>query len=219
MDWTAWDERQRAKQGVRFFPERRGEHYGQTMWCKWCDQPIPKVIDGKSSTQRLWHPGCLHEFKLHTDLSTQFDFLVDRDGERCAMVGCGATPVKWLRGPVYTITANQVRRGFRSTVPNMIEWARTLWEAPERPWTELTEEERQIGAQQTLDRQTSALEVDHRVALWTVANLPDEERRWYFGPGNLWLLCPPCHKAKTRREAAERAAFKRFVAAQHPLPL
>lgn len=52
-------------------------------------------------------------------------------------------------------------------------------------------------------------EVDHRIPLWSVRDLPDEERRPYYGPDNLWLLAPTCHAAKTKREAAERAALRR----------
>lgn len=64
------------------------------------------------------------------------------------------------------------------------------------------------------------LEVDHKVPLWSVdQTLPLEELRWFYGPGNLWLLCGPHHKAKTKREAAERAAQRRFNAAQRALPL
>lgn len=53
-----------------------------------------------------------------------------------------------------------------------------------------------------------ALEVDHVVPLWKVAHLPDDERRVYFGPDNLWLLCHEHHKEKSRWEAADRAAFR-----------
>lgn len=49
------------------------------------------------------------------------------------------------------------------------------------------------------------LEVDHCVELWEVADLPDDERREYFGPENLWLLCQRHHKAKTAEAAARRA--------------
>jgi hypothetical protein len=67
---------------------------------------------------------------------------------------------------------------------------------------------------------THGLEVDHKVPLWSVdQTLPLEQLRFYYGPGNLWLLCPACHKAKTKREAAERAAQRRFAAAQPALPL
>lgn len=187
------------------------------MWCKWCGEPIPEVIEGKRSTQRLWHPACKDEYFLHTRLEEQFRFLLARDGDRCAC--CRADkPMKWGRSEVRTHTADHIRRSFRADAPDMIEWAAQLWEGPDKPWRDWTDEDRQIGGQQDIYR-TSALEVDHRTPLWEVADLPDEERRWYFGPGNLWLVCPACHKAKTKREAARRAAQRRFEAAQPALPL
>lgn len=127
------------------------------MFCKWCDRAIPVLIDGKKSTQRMWHPDCAHEFNLHTRPDQQFMHLVRRDGRVCQT--CRQNPIDYI------------------------------------------------------------LEVDHRVPLWSVAHLPDEERRWYFGPGNLWLLCTRCHALKTRREAGERAAERSFTKAQMILPL
>lgn len=53
------------------------------------------------------------------------------------------------------------------------------------------------------------LEVDHRVPLWLVAHLPDDLRRPFYGPDNLWLLCSRHHTEKTAAEAAVRAAIKR----------
>lgn len=61
-------------------------------------------------------------------------------------------------------------------------------------------------------------EVDHRAPLWSIAHLPDEERRWYFGPGNLWLLCPAHHKAKTADEAALRARLRAGDTKLHLVP-
>lgn len=49
------------------------------------------------------------------------------------------------------------------------------------------------------------VEVDHVTPLWRVRDLPPEERRPYFGPTNLQLLCTEHHKEKTGREAGERA--------------
>jgi hypothetical protein len=200
---------------VRAFPEPRPPNFGKPMWCKWCGDPIPKVIDGKSSTQRLWHPACKDEYFLHTRLEQQFQFLVARDGERCA---CCHTeePMKWGSREAWVLTTNSVWRQGASA--KMLDWTAMLWERPEKPWQEWTDEDRTTGLQQEIYR-TSSLEVDHRVPLWEVADLPDEERRWYFGPGNLWLLCPKCHKAKTAREAARRAHERRMAHAQLALPL
>lgn len=52
-------------------------------------------------------------------------------------------------------------------------------------------------------------EVDHVVALWKVRALPDRERRPYYGPANLQLLCHRHHKQKSATEAAYRAAINR----------
>lgn len=49
------------------------------------------------------------------------------------------------------------------------------------------------------------LELDHRIPLWKVRELPEHERRPFYGPENIWLLCAPHHTAKTSREAGERA--------------
>jgi 5-methylcytosine-specific restriction endonuclease McrA len=57
-------------------------------------------------------------------------------------------------------------------------------------------------------RRCGELEVDHEIPLWKIWHLPDDERRPYYGPDNLRLRCKTCHKAKSKREAAERASLK-----------
>jgi hypothetical protein len=58
-------------------------------------------------------------------------------------------------------------------------------------------------------KRVCALELDHATPLWSVAHLEPERRRPFFGPDNLRLLCPACHRAKTAREASQRAALRR----------
>jgi len=65
-----------------------------------------------------------------------------------------------------------------------------------------------VGSYCTLER-AYALELEHEVPLWRVAHLPPRRRRWFFGVWNLRLRCPDCHRAKSKREAAERAAIKK----------
>lgn len=48
------------------------------------------------------------------------------------------------------------------------------------------------------------LEVEHVRPLWALTDEQRLELRWWL-PFNLQLLCTRCHKAKTRREAADRA--------------
>jgi 5-methylcytosine-specific restriction endonuclease McrA len=196
--------------GVRAFPEPEAMRRGIVGVCKWgCGKPVPKPAI-------YWHKECFQQYALHTRLEQQKAFLLKRDGRRCAMVGCGVVPLKWQAGHAMALTVESIH--FRATEPDMVAWAKTLWHRPAGRWADLTPEQRATGEQQSIER-VCALEVDHRTPLWEVAHLPDDERRWYFGPENLWLLCPACHKAKTKREAADRAAQRRFAAAQPRLPL
>lgn len=52
------------------------------------------------------------------------------------------------------------------------------------------------------------LELEHRRPLWSLEPEERLELRWWL-PFNLQLLCEPCHRAKTKAEAAERAALRR----------
>lgn len=54
--------------------------------------------------------------------------------------------------------------------------------------------------------------LDHIVPLWQGIGLPDEERIKLFEIENMQTLCPYCHKEKTKREAAERAAARKEAA-------
>jgi hypothetical protein len=193
---------------VRRFPEPETMRRGIVGVCKWgCGKPVAKPA-------LYWHQACFEEYALHTRLDHQKEFLIKRDGRRCAMKGCGCVPLKWQAGHVMAVTVECIH--FRATEPDMVEWAAQLWSRPLGRWMDLTPEERATGERQSIER-VCALEVDHRTPLWEVAHLPPDERRPYFGPENLWLLCPACHKAKTKREAAERAAQRRFAKAQLPL--
>lgn len=174
------------------------------MWCKWCGQEIPRVIDGKTSGQRMWHPPCYREYELHTRQAVQFDYLVERDGACCALCPPDTpAPSRWKISPYPVRLCWQSYWSVeRFGSPDK------YWPAPTKPWREQDEIERATGEVWDIER-VVALEVDHQVPLWHVADLPDDERRWYFGPGNLWLLCPSHHREKTRAEAALRAAARR----------
>lgn len=47
------------------------------------------------------------------------------------------------------------------------------------------------------------LELEHIRPLWSLTPEERLEHRWWL-PYNLQLLCRPCHRAKTAREARER---------------
>lgn len=56
--------------------------------------------------------------------------------------------------------------------------------------------------------QPVSLELEHIRPLWSLDDQERTQLRWWL-PFNLQLLCVPCHKAKTAREAAHRAIYRR----------
>lgn len=52
------------------------------------------------------------------------------------------------------------------------------------------------------------LDVDHVRPLWSLDEHERTQPRWWL-PFNLQLLCSPCHKRKTKHEAALRAQLRR----------
>lgn len=191
-----WDAAQRTK-AIRSVPLPEGWKKAGT--CRWCLEPIV----AKRAKQMHWHPACKTEWLLHSDLDTQFRFLVDRDGKGCAK--CGEETSRWHHNNWSVRITRDQPFGFGRTYE---QYRDQYWPLPTGPWASLSDEERQTG-EHTLIFRVHALQVDHRVPLWAVAHLPDDQRRPYFGPRNLWLLCDRCHKAKTRSEAARRARLRK----------
>ena len=166
--------------------------------CAWCTEEIIH----KRAWQMSWHPECKRIWLLHYDRNAQTDFLIDRDGFDC-----------W-----------DCRRGGRWWREDLV-LARFAWEAlPDcapRPKTEAQWQERYPHAGLKIDGvivglysrvrwrpHCGGLEVDHEIPLWKIWHLPDDERKPYYGPENIRLRCNACHKAKSKREAAERAALR-----------
>lgn len=191
----------RAMSSIRRFPEPEAMRRGIEGVCKWgCGRPVARPAI-------YWHRECFEEYCLFTRPEAQKRFLVARDGGRCAE--CGDQPLKWAQGRETQLWADSPGIEYWSDEVAAEEFRLTHWPRPEGRWADLSPEHRQTGMYQHLDGRVCALEVDHRIPLWSVAHLPADERRRFFGPENLWLLCPRDHKAKSKREAAERAAVRK----------
>lgn len=219
--WTAKRQREIAAQKVRDrvrkvpFPDHPKRGVG---WCCWCGEEIiveeGKKGAGQRSKRASWHPGCVHQYNLHSRLETQFRFVEKRDGLRCSWPGCGASPERWHSDRIDCVDWNSPARPPTPWSPNRKRTGRAYWRAVE----EWRRGEGMPLVYWQIERRT-ALELDHRVPLWSVVDLPDEERRFYFGPGNLWLLCAHHHRAKTRDEAKQRARVKAVQREAPTLPL
>lgn len=154
-------------------------------WCRWCGE---EIVHGRAAS-RSWHDGRLDEpkcklaWELHTDRRVQFPYVVERDGLKCW--DCGESPEKWIRAqdPSY-------HPPFRIPAAERACFVGEWWKVT----------------------RATALEMEHSTPLWAVAHLPDDERRFYFGPFNLRLRCAKCHGAKSKAEARDRAHMKRLEA-------
>lgn len=185
----------------RLIRERRSvplpEGWKGAGWCRWC----LGYIDGRYRKNMNWHRDCKQAWLLHSDRDVQTQFLIDRDGLECwdckggwSWVREGETVLRWV-------------------------WQGVPWCFPVKP--SFNDRDRlamagqaiegvTVGAFYSLHRRPNAgtLEVDHDVPLWSVWHLETWERARYYGPTNLRLRCTACHKAKSKREAAERARLR-----------
>ncbi len=180
----------RAAANPRKYPEETFENQGAG-WCRWCGEEILETKGknkGKRSKRRNWCHGHYYEYQLRTQSAVQMSYVADRDGLQCAICKGGW---KYSAGEYAVGTAS----------PEY--WGDEAW-----PDARKTIDGVQVGRVSFIRMVSNdgKLEVDHIAPLWAVAHLPDYIRREFFGPDNLWLLCDPCHKAKSKREAADRAA-------------
>lgn len=202
--WKAMKADREAKRATRtypmqeFPPDRTG--YG---WCRWCGGEILHTEGkrkGQRHKQRLWHPDCKTQWLLHVDQYVQGRYLTRRDGQFCAI--CGEPRGQWVK--CSWANDRTVYRGWRDSEQSWLPpLCRNDLVLPDPKQPDLGRYTPIVWVPQDL------LQVDHIIPLWQVAHLPPAERRPYFGPDNLWLLCESHHKQKSRWEAADRAAIRR----------
>lgn len=152
--------------------------------CRWCREPIDKAVHPHA---RTWHPACVDEWRAQ-----QPDVLRarvwKRDGGRCQECGVG------IHDQHQRLLGHLYRRGLKTM---------TGVPSPRHGGTTMAIQRGRIGTGIYLARKPR-WDMDHLVPLWaggenTVANCR--------------VLCRECHKSKTRREAAERAAARRATKA------
>jgi hypothetical protein len=189
--WWKWGEgrdRQQAARAKRTVPLPARIKDG-VFRCAWCTEPI---VHGRVK-QRGWHdgrldePNCAYEYRLHSKREVQFAFVVARDGLKCC--DCGESPERWK----YETWAG---KAIETGVMRLNE-------------AEITDPAVAVVGRHVKVERVTALELEHETPIWRTTHLPAAQRRWFFGPGNLKLRCPDCHKPKTKAEAAARAEEKR----------
>lgn len=167
---------EKAKYRVFPGPPHDGLGHG---FCRWCGKEM--AADVPRRKQRTWCPGgdCFHEYNLHTRLEVQRTFLFERDGLGCSK--CGSQVGQWARGN--WATDPDYYRGLSETWVKHFDPAIYVGEFFSVTWS-------------------ADLQVDHRIPLVAAFRAFEGDRRlgWFWGPGNIWLLCPDCHREKTRED-------------------
>lgn len=198
-DWWAKREHRRAQAAKRRPPMPPGPHpAGQ---CQWCAQailyPEGHKRAGEVNTRRGWHAECGGWFKLAAQGESQRWACWQRDKGTCGLCGV-VMPETRVVGfkPYGTRDRHQISR--------VVSYARQtegglLFSA----WRKDDIEYCPIEPVQRAD-----WDADHIVPLWSLRDAGLEARGCHWGLVNLWTLCRACHTAKTKREAAARAALR-----------
>ncbi len=166
--------------------------------CGWCT----KEITGPYAHLRSWHPDCKRIWLLHYDRDAQARFLIDRDGYDCW--DCRRGGRWWRLDLVVPRFAWQGRPHCMPGPKTEAQWQEKFPFAGQKVNGVI------VGIFSAIEWRPhcGSLEVDHEIPLWSIWHLPDDERRRFYGPENIRLRCNTCHKDKSKREAAERAALR-----------
>lgn len=151
--------------------------------CGWCGD-IARRPDGTPDPRRRWHPDCIAAYKVACWADSARKAVLSRDGSGCA--ACG-TDTRRLRAQSLGLVNYGPNRRLA------IQWPELAGPATHVAFGDVVE-----------------IEIDHVVPLWSVdRSLPWGEIKRFWSADNLQGLCLSCHRAKTAREAGERARVRR----------
>lgn len=148
--------------------------------CKLCAKPILKE-DGTPNLRVSWHRECVADWRIATSSGAARQALEARDKGICAYCGVDTAThwVGWRRGQVVVCHGRiDERKSFSEANTYRAAYTEVM---PIATW-----------------------EVEHEIPLWSVDRSdPAALRFWMLE--NLRTSCIPCHRAKSAREAAQRA--------------
>lgn len=128
-----------------------------------------------------WHPACLHVYKMANWPQYARDIIFKRDHGVCC--ACGVAAEKWSR-ETYWCGGSMSR----------YLWPTEIGQAPDPDHND----------------RGKVTEI-HRVPDWHLDHIVPLIDGGGTDETSMQTLCPTCHKAKTKREAGERAARRRAV--------
>lgn len=177
--------------------------------CPWCGLPIEERTPVRKQLKTI-HAACNAELAIISDPSQARWYVLKRDKGICA--DCGEDWSEMARFfPTFIVPPREhhyYERSLRVTegpkVGQIVRLSEEVfdWDAPRK--------KREVFLYVALTA-VSLWHVDHKTPLWKVRHMSPLERLEYFKLANLITRCEPCHKVKTREEAAERAKFERLA--------
>lgn len=194
--------------------------------CRWCGQDI-KNADGTPNTRRTWHAECVTDYHVCTGQAHGLSGMVaEKTANRCACCGVDMWTCSPHEPPVIDPATRKPhdlwslsiymphKGGYHNARYSSLGRYR---EYPAGPFSPIWKDYHDVhfgGWSGWFSRVSfhwrSDAQIDHIIPLWRVdRSKPFAEIIAYWRLGNLQILCGDCHKAKTAREAGERAAMKR----------
>lgn len=180
-------------------------------FCRWCGEAV--LGRGGAPSDRRWHPACVLAYKLAAWSAEQRRVCWVRDHGVCGV--CGRDCAAQERLAIGQRHLDQWLGG-RAAEDRFGDWFRQRRDGTEqsaRVWLrqELEALRRERGWPKSGE---SWWQADHIRPLVDGGGLDLA----YFAAENLMTLCCACHKAKTAREAAERAARRKAAVQSVPAP-
>jgi 5-methylcytosine-specific restriction protein A len=154
--------------------------------CRWCKAPVPKGRRMYCSSK------CNDEYLIRNYSKSQRAFLWQRDKGICCQCGCDTEAIEEREQSFRRLRGFEIWDGRRHILRTPEEQRQA-----ELDWSEYRAWMTRAGFSHAI----SLWQADHKIE---VAAGGAE-----LGLDNLQTLCTPCHKAKTARFAADRAAAKR----------
>lgn len=168
--------------------------------CRWCDQPI--LDKNGLPGQRTWHPACVVDHDVTVNPGSTRQAVFQRDHGICACCGLDSEARKRYWVDTERLWYWLARRHFDDEF--------SAGRIPFTSWGEAyslarADLARQMKAAGAVSLTESAWQHDH---IRPLVDANGDLQFWRLA--NIQTLCTACHKAKTAREARERAALRKL---------
>lgn len=161
--------------------------------CGWCGDAVTEKTPARGWFL-FWHPKCSREMGIIEQPALARDAVFERDKGICAQCKEDWSNAAQLIPEFYVSAWREAHFDEDTSTPGPDGKRRVQVHTID-------------GFKYVSLKSISLWHVDHRIPLWSVVHMPALQRIEYFKLANLQTLCDPCHKQKTKREAARKSKF------------